>query len=71
MSLSWCPPNRQQATRLVLTTFQLAIVILPDGRTVAGENNTGRLERWVQRFMKRRGKADGGGSDNDAEPGDP
>ena len=59
------------STRLVLTTVQLAIVILPDGRTVAGENNTGRLERWVERFMERRGKAGGGGSDGGAELGDP
>jgi hypothetical protein len=58
-------------TRLVLTTVQLAIVILPDGPTVAGENNTGRLERWVQRFMERRGKADGAESDCGAELSDP
>ena len=46
-------------TRLILTTVQLAIVILPDCRTVAADNNTGRLERWVQRFMGRRDEIGG------------
>lgn len=40
--------------RLVLTTRECAIFLLPDGRTVAGENNTGRLTRWLERYMKRR-----------------
>jgi hypothetical protein len=51
--------------RLALTTVQCTIVILPDGRVVAGENSTGRLERWVQRFMERWRKpsSDGNGAD--------
>jgi hypothetical protein len=39
---------------LTLTTAQCACVLLPDGRRIAGENNTGRLTRWVERFMERR-----------------
>lgn len=32
---------------LVLLTENLAIAYLPDGTAVAGDNNTGRVERWV------------------------
>lgn len=37
-----------------LLTSGCACVILPDGRYAAGENNSGRLERWVARFMAQR-----------------
>ncbi len=37
--------------RLKLTTEGMACMILPDGRYVVGENNTGRLSRWIQRYM--------------------
>lgn len=52
-------------TRLALTTVQCAIMVLPDGRIVAGENNTGRLERWVQRFMEgwNKSSSDADGAD--------
>ncbi|MEM6554383.1 MAG: DUF6602 domain-containing protein [Pseudomonadota bacterium] len=40
-----------EGDRLLLTTFECACVILPDGRYIAGENNTGRLSRWVDNFM--------------------
>jgi hypothetical protein len=43
----------REGTMLVPTTVQCEIVLLPDGRFVAGENNTGRLSRWVNRFMER------------------
>ncbi|MDT7529056.1 hypothetical protein OVY29_10315 [Sphingopyxis sp. SE2] len=36
---------------LVLTTVKLEMAMLPDGRDVAADNNTGRLTRWVHRFM--------------------
>jgi hypothetical protein len=36
---------------LVLTTVQLKMVMLPDGRDVAADDNTGRLTRWVDLFM--------------------
>lgn len=38
---------------LTLTTDECMCVILPDGRRVAGENSTGRLTRWVDRFMEQ------------------
>lgn len=33
-------------------TDQCSIVTLPDGSAVAGENSTGRLSRWVKRWMQ-------------------
>lgn len=38
---------------LELTTVECACVILPDGRYVAAENNTGRMTRWVDRFVQK------------------
>lgn len=46
--------------QLTLTTTECACVTLPDGRFIAGENNTGRLSRWVDAFMKGRGDAPAG-----------
>lgn len=37
---------------LQLVTYECAMAILPDGRFVAGENNTGRLSRWIESFVK-------------------
>ena len=38
---------------IVLTTESCQVMTLPDGQTVAAENNTGRLTRWVmQRCSK-------------------
>lgn len=37
---------------LALTTFECQLMILPDGRFVGGENNTGRLTRWVMKFAE-------------------
>lgn len=42
------------ANRLVLTTTALQVMVLPDGRFVAADNNTGRLTRWVEKEMDRR-----------------
>jgi hypothetical protein len=39
---------------LTLATEQCRCAILPDGRRIAGEDNTGRLTRWLQRFMEQR-----------------
>lgn len=39
---------------LELTTVQCVCMILPDGRYIAADNNTGRLTRWVNRFMQLR-----------------
>ncbi len=39
---------------LRLTTDQFAAVLLPDGRFVGGENNTGRLMRWVGKYLNNR-----------------
>lgn len=39
---------------LTLTTEECACVLLPDGRRIAGENNTGRLTRWTNRYMEER-----------------
>lgn len=41
----------RDGNHLTLTTAECQIVILPDGRRVAADNNTGRLTRWVDRFM--------------------
>ena len=40
--------------KLELTTVECACMILPDGRYVAAENNTGRLTRWADHFMQQR-----------------
>jgi hypothetical protein len=39
---------------LILLTDGCSCAILPDGRYVAGENKTGRLLRWIDRFMDKR-----------------
>jgi hypothetical protein len=39
---------------LRLTTYQCQCAILPDGRFVVGENNTGRFTRWMFRYMRER-----------------
>lgn len=36
-----------RGSEFVLTTEKCEIASLPDGRTVAAENNTGRLTRWI------------------------
>lgn len=47
----------REGSRLVLTTTECVTVILPDGRSIAAENNTGRLTRWLDRYMERRADA--------------
>lgn len=42
---------------LELLTDQLLTIILPDGRFIAGENKTGRLDRWVRKYMEQRNKS--------------
>lgn len=44
----------RNGNELELTTVECACMILPDGRYIAAENNTGRLTRWVRRFMDQR-----------------
>ncbi|NTA13809.1 DUF6602 domain-containing protein [Agrobacterium tumefaciens] len=39
---------------LQLTTSQCQVVALPDGRFVAADNNTGRLTRWLDKYMANR-----------------
>jgi hypothetical protein len=39
---------------LTLTTEECACVLRPDGRRIAGENNTGSLTRWTNSFMEQR-----------------
>lgn len=39
---------------LQLTTSQCQVVALPDGRFVAANNNTGRLTRWLDKYMAKR-----------------
>ncbi len=39
---------------LHLLTDGCSCAVLPDGRYVAGENKTGRLLRWIDRFMEKR-----------------
>lgn len=38
-------------SEVVLITVKCTAFALPDGRLVAGENNTGRMERWVERHF--------------------
>jgi hypothetical protein len=45
----------RRGDQLTLTTVDCAIIILPDGRRVAADKNTGRLTRWADRFMSNRG----------------
>ncbi len=47
----------EQDGRLHLLTDQCACFVLSDGRYVAGENKSGRLLRWVERFTKLHGCA--------------
>ncbi|MDI1327530.1 MAG: hypothetical protein PSV23_12125 [Brevundimonas sp.] len=39
---------------LELLTTECACAILPDGRRIAAENNTGRLKRWLDAYHKAR-----------------
>ncbi|MGA9581011.1 MAG: DUF6602 domain-containing protein [Allosphingosinicella sp.] len=43
----------QEGDRLELTTRECATAILADGRIVAADDNSGRLSRWVARFMEK------------------
>jgi len=38
--------------KLELTTTECKCAILPDGRYIAAEDNTGRLTRWVEKYMQ-------------------
>ncbi|HZT96875.1 MAG TPA: DUF6602 domain-containing protein [Chloroflexota bacterium] len=40
-----------------LITERCQTAVLPDGRYVAGENNTGRLSRWLERYLESRSDA--------------
>jgi len=40
--------------QLKLTTDQCQCVILPNGKFAAAENNTGRLTRWIEKYMIQR-----------------
>lgn len=44
----------RNGSKLQLTTIQCDCVILPDGRRIAAENNTGRLTRWLEHYSKKR-----------------
>lgn len=44
----------RKGLKLQLTTIQCDCVILPDGRRIAAENNTGRLSRWLIRYAEER-----------------
>lgn len=39
---------------LTLTTTACGCMLLPDGRRIAADDNTGRLTRWVNKFMQER-----------------
>ena len=40
--------------KLQLTTYECQCVILPDGRFVVADNNTGRLTRWVKKQIEQK-----------------
>lgn len=44
---------------LTLITTECGCLLLPDGRRIAGENNTGRLTRWLDKFMAERAEEAG------------
>ncbi|WP_155246260.1 MULTISPECIES: hypothetical protein [Agrobacterium] len=44
----------REGDSLQLTTTHCQVAVLPDGRYVAADNNTGRLIRWLDRYMARR-----------------
>ncbi|WNK01073.1 hypothetical protein L2D14_06520 [Thalassospiraceae bacterium LMO-JJ14] len=48
----------RKGKELELTTVECLCVILPDGRSIAAENNTGRLSRWIDRYMQQRQESD-------------
>jgi hypothetical protein len=37
-----------------LITDRCRTAVLPDGRLIAGEDNTGRLTRWIARYLDDR-----------------
>ena len=43
---------------LQLTTEECQCIILPNGQFIAGENNTGRLTRWLERWLKQNGQSE-------------
>lgn len=43
-------PGKQNTYGLL--TVACAVAVLPDGRFIAGENVSGRLTRWAERFMR-------------------
>lgn len=49
----------RNGNKLELTTVECSCMILPDGRYIAAENNTGRLMRWVGRYMQKRNEDTG------------
>jgi hypothetical protein len=56
-------PDASLPTVFRLLTKQCAVVCLPDGRVVAGENVSGRLTRWLSRYMEARKTVVGPDSD--------
>jgi hypothetical protein len=42
---------------LKLTTIACSCVVLPDGRFVAADDNSGRLTRWLSRYLVDRSGA--------------
>jgi hypothetical protein len=41
--------------QMELITDRCQPAILPDGRFAAGEDNTGRMTRWIARYVEERG----------------
>jgi hypothetical protein len=44
----------RSGSQLRPTTVEARSMILPDGRYIAGEDSSGRLARWLTRYMERR-----------------
>jgi hypothetical protein len=44
---------------LQLITEECQCIILPNGEFIAGENNTGRLTRWLERWLEQNGQSEG------------
>lgn len=40
--------------KLTLTTVECKVAVLPDGRFIAGDDNSGRFSRWLLRYVEAR-----------------
>lgn len=56
--LLWTRLVALRGDELQLITEECQCIILPNGEFIAGENNTGRLTRWLERWLEQNGKSE-------------